>query len=133
VITSPATMRASYGQYPDELMIDWRNTPRSAAEIYWPAVNTAEMLAMADKLYPGHALTAADAHTIGCTVHPGMTYIPLPTATSGSFAGLTSITLQLPSGIHYGEEFTVVVRRVTSRRVERLADTTAPAHLGWVS
>jgi hypothetical protein len=121
---SPPATGAPLGQYPDELMIDWRNTPHgSGAEIYWPAVNAADVVALADKLYPSHSLTAVDAHTIGCAVHPGMTYIPLPTAASGSFAGL--ITLQLPSGIHFGDEFAVVVRRVTSGRAERLADTAA--------
>jgi hypothetical protein len=101
--------------YPDELMIDWQNTPRgSTASIYWPQVAASSVLQLAGELYPAQPLTASDSHTIQCTVDGGMTYVPLPTGTGTNFGGL--ITLELPAGIRAGEEFKVIVRRVTSRR-----------------
>lgn len=119
---SPPPGTQHLADYPDELMIDWRNTPRgSTAEIYWPQVDAADVLDLAVKLYPSSSLTASDSHTIRCTVEAGMTYVPIPTGGSESFAGL--ITLQLPVGIRAGNEFDVVIRRVTSRRIEKPVDT----------
>jgi len=112
---SPPPTAGELGHYPDELMIDWRNTPAgTTASIYWPSVKSADVLALAGKLYPSSTLTAADAHTLACEVTPGMTYVPIPADGGESFAGL--ITLQLPAGITVGDEFDVVVRRITSRR-----------------
>jgi hypothetical protein len=121
----PQAPTVPLGSYPDELMIDWRNTPLgSTASIYWPAVTVTEVIALAAEMYPSSALVATDAHTISCTVAPGMTYVPIPHTGSDSFAGL--IAVQLPSSIHAGEEFKIVVRRITSRRLqERAIDTEA--------
>lgn len=122
---SPAPTSEPLGDYPDELMIDWRNTPRgSTAQIYWPAVDSSEVLALAAKLYPDPSLSRIGPNTVSCTVGPAMTYIPIPTGSGESFAGL--ITLQLPPGIHVGDSFNVVIRRVTSRRIgeeDRTGDT----------
>jgi hypothetical protein len=122
--------------YPDELMIDWRNTPQgSTAKIYWPQVNVADVLDLAAKLYPSSSLSASDSHTIACTVDAGMTFIPIPTGGGESFAGL--ITLQLPAAIRAGNEFDVVIRRVTSRRFEKqvgaqqVPDATTGHILNW--
>ena len=39
--------------YPDELMVDWGNMPvGSVASIYWPQVNSQDVLDLAEKLYP---------------------------------------------------------------------------------
>lgn len=122
---SPPAGGLGFGDYPDELMIDWRNTPQgSTANIYWPAVSSAEVLALASKLYPSSSLAAVDDHTISCKVTPGMTYIPIPSGGGESFAGL--ITVQLPAAVHEGDEFNIVIRRVTSRRLEEQSkDATA--------
>ena len=113
--SQPPATDVPLGDYPDELMIDWRNTPPgTTATIYWPAVDSGDVIALAARLYPSSGLAAVDAHTLECEVTPGMTYVPVPTSAGESFAGL--ITLQLPSGIHVGNEFDVVIRRITSRR-----------------
>ena len=114
---SPPATGGPPGGYPDELMIDWRNTPPGTiATLYWPAVNSDDVLGLAARLYPSSTLAAVDAHTLRCEVTPGMTYVPVSTGAGVSFAGL--ITLQLPSGIRVGNEFGIVIRRITSRRYE---------------
>jgi hypothetical protein len=98
-------------QRPDELMIDWGNVPRgSAASIYLPAVAAAEVLGMAALMYPTHNLAASDAHTLSCAAG-GITYVPIPTGTDANFAGLFSV--QLPPGVHSGQQFEIVVRQIT--------------------
>jgi hypothetical protein len=95
----------------DELMIDWGDVPvRSVASIYWPQVQSSQVLAIASALYPAHALTAADANTIQCKITGGVTYIPIPMAAGDNFAGL--ITVDLPMTVVAGQEFNVTVRRI---------------------
>jgi hypothetical protein len=114
---SPPPSAPGIGSYPDELMIDWRNTPiGSIASVYWPQASSADVLALAAKLYPSSSLVATDAHTVQCTVGRGMTYVPVPGNASESLAGL--ITVQLPTSIRVGNQFEIVVRRITSRRVD---------------
>jgi hypothetical protein len=98
--------------YPDELMIDWGNTPvGSVARIYWPQVSSAEVVETASKLYPTHQLSAFDSHTIQCTVTGEVTYVPIVNGPGQNFAGL--FTVDLPNGIRVGNEFNITVRRVT--------------------
>lgn len=100
--------------YPDELMINWGNTPQgSTANIYWPQVDTTQVLAMASKLYGTHRLTAPDHTTIQCRVTKGVTYIPIPTGSGENFAGL--LTIDLPASVVKGQVFNIVVRRVSTR------------------
>jgi hypothetical protein len=73
------------------------------------------VLQLAAQLYSGHMLTAADAHTIQCKVVSPVTYVPIPPGVGGSFAGL--ITVDLPNGIKIGNEFNIVVRRITTRQI----------------
>ncbi len=102
--------------YPDELMIDWGRTPAgSKAHVYWPQVNANQVLALAGRLYGSHLLSAADAHTIDCTVTRGVTYVPIPPSAGENFAGL--LTVDLPTTVTNGQEFNIVVRRVATRRV----------------
>ena len=102
--------------YPDEIMIDWGKTPLgSTASIYWPAVSAASVLKLAAELYPAQTLSAADANTIQCQVVSPVTYIPIPAGAGGSFAGL--LTVDLPASVRYGDEFDVVVRRITTKQV----------------
>ncbi len=101
--------------YPDELMIDWGNTPvGSTANIYWPQVNASDVLALASKLYSFSELSAPDAHTVSCPVTQGVTYVPIPPGSGDNFAGL--LTIDLPTTVVTGQEFNVVVRRITTRR-----------------
>jgi hypothetical protein len=102
---------------PDELMIDWgRTPPGSTALVYWPQLDSADVLALAATLYSSHLLSAVDAHTLQCTVTKGVSYIPIPTGTGVNFAGL--LTIELPSDIRDGQEFNIVVRRITTRRFD---------------
>jgi hypothetical protein len=108
--------KAGILSYPDEMMIDWGKTPvGSVASIYWPAVSAASVVQLAAELYPTTTLSAADANTIKCEVVSPVTYIPIPAGASGSFAGL--LTVDLPATVRRGDEFDIVVRRITTRQV----------------
>lgn len=114
---SPLPVLQPNGQlqnYPDELMIDWGNTPAgSVATIYWPQVSAADVVQIASHLYPTHCLSAADRNTIRCTVTGEVTYIPIPDGPGQNFAGL--FTVDLPNGVRAGNVFTITVRRIISR------------------
>jgi len=111
LVDAPGTLL----NYPDELMIDWGNTPLgSTANIYWPQVNANDVLALAAKLYSHNELSASDPHTISCPVTGGVTYVPIPSGSGESFAGL--ITIDLPTTVVTGQEFNVIVRRISSHR-----------------
>jgi len=114
--TDPRTMDA-VSSVPDELMINWGNTPPgSVADIYWPAANATEVLAIAARIYGAQVLSAADPHTIRCSTVRGVTYIPIPPGTGESLAGL--LTIDLPSNVVKGQEFNIVVRRIGTRRIK---------------
>ena len=101
--------------YPDELMIDWGKTPLgSAANIYWPQVDAAQVLQLASRMYGAHLLSASDSHTIQCKVSRGVTYVPIPPGSGDNFAGL--FTVDLPPTVVKGQEFNITVRRVATRR-----------------
>jgi hypothetical protein len=109
-------MLGSVSSVPDELMINWGNTPPgSHADIYWPGANAAEILAIASRIYGAQVLSAADSHTIRCTTVQGVTYIPIPPGTGESLAGL--LTIDLPANVVKGQKFNIVVRRIGTRRV----------------
>jgi hypothetical protein len=111
-----STDTTSILSYPDEMMIDWGQTPiGSVASIYWPGVSASSVLQLAAQFYGGHMLTAADANTIQCKIVSPVTYVPIPAGAGGSFAGL--FTVDLPNGIAVGQEFDVVVRRITTRQI----------------
>ena len=100
---------------PDEMMIDWGKAPAdSEASIYWPGLDSHTVLALADQTYASHLLYAIDGQTIGCKTTKGVTYVPIPHLSGVNFAGLLSI--DLPTTIHHGEVFNILVRRVSSRR-----------------
>jgi hypothetical protein len=110
--------------YPDELMIDWGTTPKgTVAQIYWPQAAAADIVRTASALYGSHQLTVADPETIRCEVDAGTTYVPIPVGTPDNLAGL--LTVDLPSTVVYGQEFNIVVRRVSTRQVERQPQLTA--------
>lgn len=100
-------------QPPDELMIEWGSTPAGApASIYLPQVSADEVLALADRIYSRRLLKKLDTNTIGCTTG-AVTYVPIPPGSGKGFAGL--LTVDLPPDVRRGQEFQIVVRRVTSR------------------
>lgn len=102
--------------YPDELMIDWGNTPlHSTASIYWPQVKAAEVIKLAGRIYATHQLSQSDPNTLTCKVTSGRTYVPIPSGAGEKFAGLFSI--DLPATVIKGQEFNIVVRRVSSRQI----------------
>jgi hypothetical protein len=99
---------------PDELMIDWGDVPTgSTASIYWPAVAAADVILLAREWGGADGLTASAADTLTLKVGGGVSYIPIPEGTGQNFAGL--LTLELPLGIRAGQEFEVLVRRISSR------------------
>lgn len=101
--------------YPDELMINWGNTPEgSTASIYWPQIDTTQVVSLASKLYNTHLLTAPNHSTVQCKVTRGITYIPIPPGAGENFAGL--FTLDLPATVVKGQEFNIIVRRITTRQ-----------------
>ncbi|CCI00511.1 MAG: hypothetical protein IM496_10925 [Microcystis sp. M049S2] len=106
--------RANLGpdEIPDELMIDWGNTPvGSLATLYLPSVSVTHILEMAVQMYRSHRLIRIDDHTLRCPTD-GITYIPIPPGSDTNLAGLLSI--DLPPTVRRDEVFTVVVRQVTS-------------------
>ncbi|MDQ1700223.1 MAG: hypothetical protein QOG34_2086, partial [Frankiaceae bacterium] len=103
---------------PDELVIDWGNAPKgTSAQIFWPGAKAAGILDVASRLYGVHQLSVVDDETIGCEVDGKLTYIPIPVDAPQDLAGL--LTLDMPASVKYGQEFNVVVRRISTRRVER--------------
>lgn len=108
----PTPMGLPPEETPDELMIDWGNTPRgSLAEIYLPAVNISDVLAMASKMYTSHRLVSTDDHTLQIRTG-GITYVPIPPGFSINYAGLLSV--ELPDIVRRGQVYSIVVRQVTN-------------------
>ena len=88
-------------------MIDWGNTPAgSKAQIYWPEVPAADVLALASRLCRTNLLSAWTRIPSLRTVN-GVSYIPIPAADGKTFAGL--FTVDLPLGVKAGQEFNIVV------------------------
>jgi len=122
-----ATVMVPGATMPDELMIDWGNTPpNSIARIYWPALLATEVVALAKKFYPSHQLrldSEGDPNTVEVTVPVGYTFIPIAIRATDDvfFAGL--LTVQLPQGITVGQDFLLSIRRVGTRPFERIEST----------
>jgi hypothetical protein len=108
----PTPVELPVGQTPDELMIDWGNTPQgSVASLYLPAVSAEVVLAMADRMYTSHHLVRTDDHTLQCKTG-GVTYVPIPPGGNGNYAGLFSV--DLPATVQRGQVFNIAVRQVTN-------------------
>lgn len=104
----------SYSLPPDELMIDWGHVPQgSLASIYWPAVSAADVIALAQTWGSAIGLGSSDAHTLTLKVEGGITYVPIPKGAGDNFAGL--FTVEIPPGVTAGQEFEVLVRRISTR------------------
>jgi hypothetical protein len=121
----PVAAKLGLLSHPDELMIEWGNTPvGSIANIYWPQVNATGVLALASRLYSTQMLSAADNNTIQCTTTDGVTYVPIPFGTGDSLAGL--FTVDLPPTVVKGQEFNVTVRRISTRQIKIFAPPEPP-------
>ena len=108
----PSRSRLGPDELPDELMIDWGNTPvGSLATLYLPGVNTNDTLKLAVKMYRSHTLIRIDARTLQCETG-GITYIPIPQGEGANYVGMMSV--DLPETIRKGQVFTIVVRQVTN-------------------
>jgi hypothetical protein len=123
--------------FPDELMIDWGQVPKGTrVHIFWPDVLVSDVVALSARLYGPGRLTAEDANTIAFDAVPGgATYIPIPTvpaaastSTIQTFAGL--FTVDLPLGVQHGQEFNILVRRLTTKFVQ---DITVPTVVAAVA
>jgi hypothetical protein len=108
----PTPVRLVSGQKPDELLIDWGNTPHgSTAQIYIPSLQSSDLLKLASNMYSRHRLASWDAHTLQCPAE-GITYVPIPPGTDVNYAGL--LTVDLPAGVRRGQLFKIVVRQLTN-------------------
>jgi hypothetical protein len=112
--SAPPPVTGPLAGRPDELLIFWGDTPvGSTAQIYWPGVSAGEVVTLADWMYGVHPLRTADPHTIEVETVQGVTFVPIPVGTAAVYAGLFSI--DLPLTVKTGQEFNVVVRRVSTR------------------
>jgi Glutaminase len=108
----PTRKNLEPGEQPDELMIDWGNTPvGSLATLYLPAVESNDILSFARKTYSSEILVRVDSHTLQCETG-GITYIPIPPGEGSNYAGMISI--DLPATVKKGQVFTIVVHQVTN-------------------
>jgi hypothetical protein len=109
----PASLDTEEANSPDELLIEWRNTPKgSIANIFIPEIDAAQIVALADERYATHTLKQVDKQTIQLPVG-GISYVPLPRVATLGLTGL--LWVDLPATVHKGEEYTIVVRQVTDR------------------
>lgn len=112
--SAPPPSSGALAGRPDELVIFWGDTPvGSTARIYWPGVPADDVITLADWMYGVHPLRAADPHTIEVKTVDGVTFVPIPVGTAAVYAGL--FTIDLPLTVATGQEFNVVVRRVSKR------------------
>lgn len=98
---------------PDELLLEWgpRVPDNTFVRVFIPSWNAQQVVALADRLYPRHSLSAIDAHTIELPAD-GIRYIPVPRSLRRQ-PGVLSV--ELPLGIKKGQRFDVSVRQVTNR------------------
>jgi hypothetical protein len=97
---------------PDELLVDWGNTPAgSVASFFISATDAHQIVRLADSMYVRHKLSAVDNHTLQCPAE-GVTYIPVPRGVGANYAGL--LTIDLPPTVHKGQVFKLVVRQITA-------------------
>jgi len=59
-----------------------------------------------------------DANTLGLRTVNGVSYVPIPAADGKTFAGL--FTVDLPLGVKAGQEFNMVVRRLSTQTVTQV-------------
>lgn len=109
---SPMFAMAGQRTDPDELIITWGDLPvDSVAEVYLPAVAADEILTILATRPGPTMLEKVDEHTVRCRIGD-IVYVPVPPGMV-NHAGLLSI--ELPAGIHHGQEFVVRVQEASGR------------------
>jgi len=112
---TPAFLPSSF--QPDELMIEWGNTPAgSIANIYLPEALADDILLQANEMYATHRLSKADDYTIQCFAE-GVTYIPVLRKAGSNFAGL--LTVDLPGTVRKGQVYDITVKQITTAILSR--------------
>jgi len=101
-------------------MIDWAARRLAPWQHLLPEVSAASVVQLRNQMYPGQTLTAADAHYHTMPGGRPVTYLPIPPGAGGSFAGL--FTVDLPASVRYGNQFDILVSRITTQQVVQ------PAH-----
>jgi hypothetical protein len=98
---------------PDELLLEWgpKVPDNTFVRVFIPSWDAQQVVALADRLYPRHSLSAVDAHTIELPAD-GIRYIPVPRSLRRQ-TGVLSV--EFPLGIKKGQRFDVSVRQVTNR------------------
>ncbi|NTW55432.1 MAG: hypothetical protein HGB20_00105 [Chlorobiaceae bacterium] len=108
----PTRTQPGKNELPDELMIDWGNMPSGgSATLYFPGIDSEEILALAGKLYKTHPLNRLDEHSLQFG-SGGVTYIPVPYSEGANYTALLSIIL--PGTVKKGQIYSIVVRQVTN-------------------
>lgn len=114
----PTTLKPQLRQGPDELMIDWGNTPPgTVGSLYLPGVTAAQIMDLADRLYARNRWKPVDAYTVQTTVTGRVSYVPVPPASLSDLAGL--LTLDLPATVRAGQTFRVVLHQVVDSPAAR--------------
>ena len=122
----PTTSIPAPGQGPDELMIDWGDTPRgTVATLYLPGVNANQVMQLADRLYTRNRLKLLDSSSVQVEVTGGVSYVPVPAGGLGDLAGL--LTLDLPHSVRSGQLFRVVLHQVIDTPPQRPSVNPRPA------
>ncbi|MER7046152.1 M35 family metallo-endopeptidase [Streptomyces jumonjinensis] len=99
------------GRGPDELLIDWGDTPPgSTATLYIPEIDVGRIVDLADELYGRQPVVRVDQHTLRLPVGD-LTYLPLPSEITFDLTAL--LTVDLPATVRRGDAYTVVVRQAT--------------------
>ncbi len=114
----PTTLNPQPRQGPDELMIDWGNTPRgTVGSLYLPGATASQILDLADRLYTRNRWKAVDAYTVQTTVTGRVSYVPVPSGSLNDLAGL--LTLDLPATVRAGQTFRVVLHQIVDSPAAR--------------
>ena len=107
---SPAKLLAD--RKPDELQLDFSQLPHGcSAPVHLPAVDSAEILDWAIRLYTTHRLTAANAQTIQMPAS-GTGWLPVAQGGVVNLAGL--LTVDFPEGVRKSQRFQIPVSQITS-------------------
>ena len=125
----PTTSTPAPRQGPDELMIDWGNTPQgTVATLYLPGVNANQVMQLADRLYTRNRLKLLDSSSVQVEVTGGVSYVPVPAGGVGDLAGL--LTLDLPRSVRRGQLFRVVLHQVIDTPRPSVNPPSTPERIG---
>lgn len=99
--------------WPDELLVRWHNLPPdSEVELVFSDIDVAEIQALAVLRHSPLPCTVVNKHTLRLPVSQA-SWLPIPGGRELNIPALLSI--QLPAGVVYGQEFRVSVHQVSGR------------------